>query len=59
MALVLGIFMAPSSGRTRERLTTPSSATAERGAVAAKVERREGQRTWDNATTGRDAHKPE
>ena len=27
--------MAPLSGRTRERLTTPSSATAERGAVAA------------------------
>jgi hypothetical protein len=33
------------SGDASERLTTPSSATAERGAVAAKVERRRRLRT--------------
>ena len=47
------------TGRVASRLTTPSSATAERGAVAAKVERRRRQGTWNNATTGRDGFEPE
>ena len=41
------------------RLTTPSSENAKAGAVAARVEHRRRQRTYDHAPTGRDDYERE